>query len=87
VDLNHLHVHEIGADCFRDLDAVSSAVVSVGSGQVKELWAVFLQEGVVSEIGSKASSSDDDAAMLFEGLSLLFVLCTNHRGFFYLIFH
>merc|ERR1719191_1510818 len=46
VYLHPLKINTIGATSLTHLDGISSAVLTVGGGQVEEVWAVLRQQGV-----------------------------------------
>jgi hypothetical protein len=77
VHLDLLHVDGAGTDRDGDLVSVTGTVITVGGGELPELWAVLLQQGVFGEVGSITTSGQDDRAIGGLGLSTKGVLDTN----------
>lgn len=77
MDLNFVHVDAITANGHDHLLAVTSGVGAVGGGKAVDIGAVFLQEGVLSEIGGVPTSGEDDGAIEGLGLAVDLVLDTG----------
>merc|ERR1712232_72432 len=78
VHLHPLQIHRLSADALTDLDAIASAVLTVGSWQMQKIWAVLGQQRVVAKIGSKAARRKDNGAILLVDGARLAVLAANH---------
>jgi len=78
--LNLLHVDSAGTDGDSDLVSVAGTVITVGGGELPELWAVLLQQGVFGEVGSVTASGQDDRTIGGLGFPTDSVLNTNDDG-------
>jgi len=78
VDLDLLQIDSMTTNSNSQLDTVTSAVITVGGGEVQDVGSVFLQEGIGGiEIGSITTSGDDDGAVSGVLLAVLLVFNTN----------
>ena len=77
VNLDLLEINGAGANSHSHLLTITGTVVAVGGWEVVVLWPVLLQEGVLSEVGSVTTSSEDDGAVCSLRLAVVGVLRTN----------
>lgn len=78
VDLNLLEIDGAGTDVHGELLSITSAVLSVGSGEIPVFGTMLLEEGVFSEVGSITTSGEDDGTVCGLGLALVLVLSTDN---------
>jgi hypothetical protein len=71
VDLNGSHVLHVGTNGDSHLDTITSAVLTVGGGEVTNIRAVLHEEGVRGEVSTIATRGDDNNTLLLEGLAVL----------------
>mmetsp|Transcript_38607 Transcript_38607/g.94737 ORF Transcript_38607/g.94737 Transcript_38607/m.94737 type:complete len:464 (-) Transcript_38607:242-1633(-) len=71
VDLHPLQIHGVAAHPHRHLDPVTSAVLTIGGGQVGQVRSMGLQERVRGEVCTEPARSQNDRPV---GLALLAIL-------------
>jgi hypothetical protein len=78
VDLDLFEVNSASTDSHGHLLAITSAVVAVGGRKVPVLGTVLLQEGVLCEVGSIATSGENDGTLSGLGLATMSIFSTNN---------
>mmetsp|Transcript_10854 Transcript_10854/g.30344 ORF Transcript_10854/g.30344 Transcript_10854/m.30344 type:complete len:253 (+) Transcript_10854:777-1535(+) len=82
VNLHGGHIDRAGADGHSHLDAVASAVLTVGRGKRLELGPELGEQRVVLVVRAEATGGDDDRAeSLVKGAVLLVLDADNRAGF------
>mmetsp|Transcript_25778 Transcript_25778/g.43213 ORF Transcript_25778/g.43213 Transcript_25778/m.43213 type:complete len:580 (+) Transcript_25778:429-2168(+) len=76
--LHRLDVVKSGTDGRRHLDSVSSAMLPVGGGQVRQVRSVRVEQRVWCKVGGKTSGAYNDRSIFFEDFTTFFVLHTNN---------
>mmetsp|Transcript_46195 Transcript_46195/g.98851 ORF Transcript_46195/g.98851 Transcript_46195/m.98851 type:complete len:269 (-) Transcript_46195:226-1032(-) len=77
VDLHPLQIHCVASHAHSHLNAITSAVLTVGGWQVHEVGAVLRQQRVLREIRAKPARTQNHRSMLLEGLAILHILDTH----------
>eukprot|EP00438_Fugacium_kawagutii_P030997 Skav203573 [mRNA] locus=scaffold3576:299476:300856:- [translate_table: standard] len=73
MDLYPLQVNATGTNGLTHLDAITSGVVTIGGGQMQQVGAVLGQQGIIGEVGAKATGGQNHWSLLGEILALLLV--------------
>ena len=63
VHLNLLHVDGTGTSRDSDLVSVTGTMITIGGGELPELWAIFLEQGVFREVCGITTSGQDYRAI------------------------
>mmetsp|Transcript_39680 Transcript_39680/g.86628 ORF Transcript_39680/g.86628 Transcript_39680/m.86628 type:complete len:217 (-) Transcript_39680:359-1009(-) len=80
VDLHPLQIHCVASHAHSHLNAITSAVLTVGGRQVGQIRSVGLQDRVGSEISTEPSCGEDHRAIRLALLPILsLVLHPSHR--------
>ena len=78
VHLDPLEVNGGCTDCLSHLDGITSAVLTVGGGEVEQVRPICGQQGIGSEVGPETAGGEDHGAELLDALAGLLVLAANH---------
>mmetsp|Transcript_23600 Transcript_23600/g.48964 ORF Transcript_23600/g.48964 Transcript_23600/m.48964 type:complete len:246 (-) Transcript_23600:404-1141(-) len=78
VDLHPFQVDAAGSNGLTHLDAIAGGMVTVGGGQVQQVRAVLGQQGIICEIGAKATGGQNHRALFGKVLALLLVDHSAH---------
>mmetsp|Transcript_39180 Transcript_39180/g.47435 ORF Transcript_39180/g.47435 Transcript_39180/m.47435 type:complete len:332 (-) Transcript_39180:395-1390(-) len=73
VNLNALHIYTVSSNSHGHLDTISSAVLSVCGGKMREVGPELVQERVGCEVSSESTSGDHNWSELFVNLSVFLV--------------